>query len=763
MAITTRTITATYQHADGTPATGYITLTPNTTIPTPTDDTIVWPRPIYATLDDTGTITATVVATGQAGVGPDGWVYRVEEHVTGATRAAWFAEIPAGGGPLDLADVTPLESVPELAAYVRLDSPPFTDRGVLQPATDYARWDVVAYRGRKILVTAPLTSGAGIASDLDEASYIGLAGWGPTIPAYDYGFRADGSQASAAANVAALQAAADDAARLQAACVVLPAGFGFINATVDLGSRVSLRGAGQFSSTLQLADDANCHMIRTHTSTDGAADPNAAWCTISDLTLDGRGTAQTGPGPYHGLMLVTNPLSTAAPADLAHDPSHLVQNVHVRNCLDDGIHIEGRSDVRLIGCKVSHAGGDSYRLSWDTHAVECISEKPAKAGFRIAGSSTRLTGCKSYLAGQGSQGAARPSVPAQGHGYVVEGAGIGEITLAACDAQQTAGHGFLLDGVEAVTLAGVTVAEASFGQGTTYAGFVLDGASRCVITATSRHNSGVHAVHLTGGADRNTVTVGHAPLPGQTATSVLTAGSAVLDNRIIGNGAPIAVRQAWAPATAYLAGQELTYLGRTYRATGDHTSGATFALDNLALLSAPMAGTSVPPGKTIFPGGGASPSTGQTGTGTLRAYPWYLPHPVTLTRLGCEVTGAGNAGSLVRLAIYADTGALQPGALLLDAGTIDGATVGVQEITINQTLPAGVYWVGAVVQAVTTTQPTLRTTGQGPYALPVPGTPAAGLVAAGYTHGVAVTGAAPAVFSPGSPVGVIPRIHVRAA
>jgi len=76
----------------------------------------------------------------------------------------------------------------------------------------------------------------------------------------------------------------------------------------------------------------------------------------------------------------------------------------------------------------------------------------------------------------------------------------------------------------------------------------------------------------------------------------------------------------------------------------------------------------------------------------------------TFDRIAAEVT-VGAVGSTVRLGIFADTGGHRPSALVLDAGTIDGNTVAVQEITISQQLVPGLYWVGAVAQGGT---PTVR-------------------------------------------------------
>jgi len=96
------------------------------------------------------------------------------------------------------------------------------------------------------------------------------------------------------------------------------------------------------------------------------------------------------------------------------------------------------------------------------------------------------------------------------------------------------------------------------------------------------------------------------------------------------------------------------------------------------------------------------------GNGTLRGMGVYIPTAKTIDRIGAEVTSAGESGSVVRLGIYNDDGTGYPGALLLDAGTIDGTSATVQPITISQAVNAGLYWFVAAVQAAPTTQPTLR-------------------------------------------------------
>lgn len=66
-----------------------------------------------------------------------------------------------------------------------------------------------------------------------------------------------------------------------------------------------------------------------------------------------------------------------------------------------------------------------------------------------------------------------------------------------------------------------------------------------------------------------------------------------------------------------------------------------------------------------------------------------VPERVTITRIGCEVTTEA-ASTSIRLGIYKMSGGI-PTELVLDAGTIDSSTAGEKEITISQTLDAGVY------------------------------------------------------------------------
>jgi hypothetical protein len=93
-----------------------------------------------------------------------------------------------------------------------------------------------------------------------------------------------------------------------------------------------------------------------------------------------------------------------------------------------------------------------------------------------------------------------------------------------------------------------------------------------------------------------------------------------------------------------------------------------------------------------------------------KAVPYFVTKDQAFDRIACFCTTIG-AGSTVRLGIFADNAGV-PGTVVVDAGTVDtsGAT-GVKELTIAQTLTAGLYWLAAVPQGGTT--PGLAVANQG--------------------------------------------------
>jgi hypothetical protein len=102
---------------------------------------------------------------------------------------------------------------------------------------------------------------------------------------------------------------------------------------------------------------------------------------------------------------------------------------------------------------------------------------------------------------------------------------------------------------------------------------------------------------------------------------------------------------------------------------------------------------------------------------TLYVNPFAVRKTVAWTKIGIEVT-AFAAGKSARLGIYNFTNGV-PTTLVLDAGTVSVAANGVQEVTINQILPPGMYAVCIVsdgtptVRALATTFSMLGTVGIG--------------------------------------------------
>lgn len=155
-----------------------------------------------------------------------------------------------------------------------------------------------------------------------------------------------------------------------------------------------------------------------------------------------------------------------------------------------------------------------------------------------------------------------------------------------------------------------------------------------------------------------------------------------------------------------------------------------------------------------------TPSTLVVTQNRMYCQPFWVGNAITLDRIGIGFTTAAS-GSAVRLGIYADNGSGYPGSLVLDAGTVATATgTGEPEITINQALTPGLYWLAGVAQGGT---PTLRSITTGDPQAPIgDGTSPTNLIKCAYVEVVA--GTLPPTFTatPGSVVAGL-RVFVRVA
>lgn len=189
-----------------------------------------------------------------------------------------------------------------------------------------------------------------------------------------------------------------------------------------------------------------------------------------------------------------------------------------------------------------------------------------------------------------------------------------------------------------------------------------------------------------------------------------------------------------------------------------------------------FARTSIPSSTRLSPKSGywfypvsqhSATTSGALGNGTLKVAAWILDGDVTLSAIAADISAAGDAGAAkFRPAIYADDGTYYPGALVVDGTQLAADAIAVPEAAINVTLAAGVYWIGGVVQGVTTTQPTVRTISGWFPRLPVAvstAKPAAAGSLCGYQI-AGITGALPSTFTAGGTgTANIPRILLKAA
>ncbi len=109
----TRTVTGTILDLhSGNPAAGLVKFTPQLTnqfINDPGANTIIAPTPTHVMLDVNGQFSVVLGTTDDPDTNPIGWTYEVE-IVTGGTetqRTVYYISLPAGGSPIDLADISP--------------------------------------------------------------------------------------------------------------------------------------------------------------------------------------------------------------------------------------------------------------------------------------------------------------------------------------------------------------------------------------------------------------------------------------------------------------------------------------------------------------------------------------------------------------------------------------------------------------------------------------------------------------------------------
>lgn len=95
-----------------------------------------------------------------------------------------------------------------------------------------------------------------------------------------------------------------------------------------------------------------------------------------------------------------------------------------------------------------------------------------------------------------------------------------------------------------------------------------------------------------------------------------------------------------------------------------------------------------------------NPGTVSIAKDILFGLPFHVSKGIANNFIGIEVTGAGTAGSVIRLGVYADDGTGKPGVPLIDAGTVTGDSNAVKTIPITLNLPNGKYYFGLIHNSV---------------------------------------------------------------
>lgn len=86
------------------------------------------------------------------------------------------------------------------------------------------------------------------------------------------------------------------------------------------------------------------------------------------------------------------------------------------------------------------------------------------------------------------------------------------------------------------------------------------------------------------------------------------------------------------------------------------------------------------------------------GQNNLIAVPFPVWSEGTMISLQTKVVTAGAAGTVARLGVYADSGQMAPGDLLVDAGTVNTDSTGTKSAPISLPVQPGLYWIAQAMQ-----------------------------------------------------------------
>jgi len=107
MAFTKRTITHTFENADGTPSSGRITFT--LTKRMTNGNKTITPSAIAVSLPTSGQLSVELFANNDSGTLPEDAQWKMELHILGADPEEFFITVPSGAGTVELATLLPTQ------------------------------------------------------------------------------------------------------------------------------------------------------------------------------------------------------------------------------------------------------------------------------------------------------------------------------------------------------------------------------------------------------------------------------------------------------------------------------------------------------------------------------------------------------------------------------------------------------------------------------------------------------------------------------
>jgi len=206
------------------------------------------------------------------------------------------------------------------------------------------------------------------------------------------------SAGAATANTAAIQAALDHVEIAGGGVVLVPVGRFHINNTLNLGSRVVLRGSG-WGSIIHLADGTSTNAAPKAVV---ASKGNTNYVGVEDIMLDGNKAGQTGDTVYgsNGIDFYARGTTEGAGPPV-YDGGLYCSNVMVYNCKGEGFYIRGATTtMRVTGCYSYHNDGAGFWLKTDCVISDSVAANNGGYGFFIQnGTSVIAHGLKSFGSG----------------------------------------------------------------------------------------------------------------------------------------------------------------------------------------------------------------------------------------------------------------------------------------------------------------------------------------------------------------------------